>query len=466
MRELRAIPGSSKRVLLIHDPKGQISCKSRNSAQRRAETPGHFHSSSASADPANSNPPANRAPFLAEEILLLILSHVNDPGTLAKSAQVSRKWKRLLNDDVLWRSFCKDRNFEQISRSARSKISRIQRPLPLPGIWKKIYKHNYLTGENWKRGACKVSSITSADGDGRDLPMHFDDNWVVSVALGDVGKVWDIETGECHLRLNGHEGTISAVKFAHRWVVTGGIDSTLKVWDTQSGECVRTLIGHEGEIVAVECGDDVIVSGSEDMTVRVWSMETGECIEILTGHTNAVCCLQFDHENIISGSADHTIKIWTRNASSQSTPPAPTTLMGHDGHVYCLQLNSSHICSGSQDATIKLWRRSDGECLKTLKGHRAGVVCLQFDEKKLVSGSSDKSIKVWDLNSGTCLYTLSRHSETVWNLRFTPTKLITSSFDQSLLVWDFAFFDDEAEAGGRYDNIDSDGVEDDGNNMI
>ncbi|KAI8812325.1 WD40-repeat-containing domain protein [Cladochytrium replicatum] len=353
--------------------------------------------------------------------------------------------------------------------------------------WKKVFKDNYLTHQNWKIGKYVVRNINQIrNSTNGQLYLNFDDRWVVSISLGDVGRMWDMHTGEIRFRFSGHNGIITAVKFdqRYRFVVSGGVDGVIKVWyagdelslrscsqsaDSQNnqlspGQCILTCVGHTDEIVCLQHNDDTIVSGSEDKTVRIWKISSGECTAVLRGHTGAVCCV-YHHENVVvSGSTDTLIKLWcvidlklnkngflTPGCRDIRTAKCLKTLRGHVGHVYCLQYDHARnfVISGAQDTTIKIWNlsasRGQQTCVRTLTGHELGVVCLQFDKHKIVSGSADKTIRVWDINTGRCLYTLVQHSGSIWNLRFTKTKLISSSFDQTLLVWDFAVMEEESD---------------------
>ncbi|KAJ3327886.1 hypothetical protein HDU76_010957 [Blyttiomyces sp. JEL0837] len=279
--------------------------------------------------------------------------------------------------------------------------------------WKAVYKQNYLTHLNWKKGRYTVEPVTPFFNRRGNICLNFDENWAVSVTINDGGHVWDMNTGHCHMRLNGHEGVISTVKLDQKYIVTGGVDATLKIWDAETRECIMTLRGHESEISAVQYDHRYIISSSEDKTIRVWLMADGQEVLVLRGHEGAVVCLHFDGDQIVSGSTDSTIKVW-----NISTGENETSLQGHTGNVYCLQRLNNLLCSGSADTTIKVWDLTSQTCLKTLHGHKNGVVCIQFDQSKIVSGSGDNTIKVWDFGTGNCLYTLRGHTAAVWNLRF------------------------------------------------
>jgi F-box/WD-40 domain protein MET30 len=141
------------------------------------------------------------------------------------------------------------------------------------------------------------------------------------------------------------------------------------------GTCSATVLsGHTDSITCLQVAEDlphpsfpVLMTGSWDRSVRIWNLETGKEVGILRGHTRGVRALQFDALKLVTGSMDSTLKIWN-------------------------------------------WRT--GECMRTLRGHRDAVICLTYDKQLLVSGSGDSTIRVWDFGTGE-VYSLRGHSEWV-----------------------------------------------------
>jgi WD40 repeat protein len=93
--------------------------------------------------------------------------------------------------------------------------------------------------------------------------------------------VWDAQTGQQLLALQGHTGTVNSVCFSPDGtrLASGSWDPSnpdkpgeVKVWDAQTGQQVLALKGHTREVISVAFSPDGtrIASGSGDQTVKVW----------------------------------------------------------------------------------------------------------------------------------------------------------------------------------------------------
>ena len=62
--------------------------------------------------------------------------------------------------------------------------------------------------------------------------------------------VWDFESKQLLLRLEGHTAVIRGVAISvdGRFAVSGSDDKTLRVWNLDSGKCVSSLEGHTGNV--------------------------------------------------------------------------------------------------------------------------------------------------------------------------------------------------------------------------
>ena len=194
-----------------------------------------------------------------------------------------------------------------------------------------------------------------------------------------------------------------SVSFNHdgKKIVSGSSDDTIRVWNAETGESELTLEGDEYYFNSVSFNHNgtKIVSGSEDGTVRVWNVETGESELTLEGHTDHVWSVSFNHDGkkIVSGSNDKTVRVW-----NAETGESELTLEGHTGGVSSVSFNhdGTKIVSGSWDKGIKIWNAETGESELTLEGHTGGVSSVSFNHNgaKIVFGSTDKTVRVRVLN--------------------------------------------------------------------
>jgi F-box/WD-40 domain protein MET30 len=294
------------------------------------------------------------------EVSLKILGYL-DATSLCRAAQVTRKWKALADDDILWRGICEQHIGQKCHKCGWG----------LPILEKKrTYRKSPSPGSEDTPGPTK-RQMTDDLCDSRPLKRQrshppladFD-----SLAMTD-------DESSTHPLLAPNRPMPDRQESATRpWKDVYSERLTIeKNW--RRGRCmVRTFKGHTDGVMCLQFSETlsnpdfpVLITGSYDRTARVWNMETGVELHCLKGHTRAVRALQFDHVKLITGSMDHTLKVWD-------------------------------------------WRR--GKCIRTLTGHTEGIVCLNFDLNVLVSGSVDSTIKVWNLRTGGA-FTLRGHSDWV-----------------------------------------------------
>jgi WD40 repeat protein len=97
-------------------------------------------------------------------------------------------------------------------------------------------------------------------------------------------------------------------------IVSGGEDTFVRVWDADTGQEVLTLDGHVSIVHGVAYSPDGkrIVSAHHEGMVRVWDASTGKELFALNGHTSKVYSVAFspDGNRIVSGSYDKTLMVW------------------------------------------------------------------------------------------------------------------------------------------------------------
>ncbi|KAG6006717.1 hypothetical protein E4U54_000130 [Claviceps lovelessii] len=393
---------------------------------------------------------------LPTELSYKILSHL-DTVSLCKAAQVSRRWRSLADDDVVWHRMCEqhiDRkctkcgwglpllekkklmawsrhqsahrrhDHEQIADAepsietntatadadahpdaATSTTTTTDTAIATPTTHNSEYP-----GERNKRrssgaeeavvkrprlnGPSHPRSHLEAERKFRPWKDVYRDRFKV-------GFNW--KTGRCTIRtFKGHENGVTCLQFDHNILATGSYDTTIKIWNVETGEVIRTLRGHTSTVRTLQFDDSKLISGSFDKTIKIWNWQTGECLSTLQCHTDGVLSVHFDGCTLASGSIDKTVKIFSfKNKQTFS-------LRGHTDWVNHVRIDSPSrtVFSASDDMTVKLWDLDSKQCVKTFRGHVGQVqqVLLMppdFEPDELPSEDKSDAVSVHSDRSNT-----------------------------------------------------------------
>lgn len=96
-----------------------------------------------------------------------------------------------------------------------------------------------------------------------------------------------------------------------RYILTGALDNNLRLWDVSTGRCLKTLFGHVEGVWAL-AGDTLrVVSGAQDMMTKVWDARTGKCDRTFTGHRGPVTCIGLSDSRMCTGSEDCEVRLYS-----------------------------------------------------------------------------------------------------------------------------------------------------------
>ena len=416
---------------------------------------------------------------LPPEITFKILCYL-DTTSLCKAAQVSRRWRALADDDVVWHKMCEqhiDRKCtkcgwglpllerkrlraskRQIQLRASGKginewspnVTPLPQEVPQPGSMKDLtisssaQSSDILMNDGVKRGLEDTS-----DGLPSKKPRTTEDSYFTPKTRPwkdvykdrfKVGTNW--KYGRCSIKFfKGHKNGVMCLQFDDSILATGSYDSTIKIWDIETGKELRTLRGHTSGVRCLQFDDTKLISSGIDRTIKVWNWRTGECISTYTGHTGAVISLHFDSNILASGSVDHLVKIW--NFKDKST----FCLRGHTDWVNAVKVDSASrtVFSASDDCTIRLWDLDTMSCIRTFEGHVGQVqqVLPLPPEFELEENDAKDIDDTSSVASETELPSISQQTPTAsFGESYAPDRphppryMLTSALDSTIRLWE------------------------------
>ncbi|GAA5987684.1 hypothetical protein JCM10908_007171 [Rhodotorula pacifica] len=348
---------------------------------------------------------------LPREVTLKVFGYL-DAISLGRAAQVSRAWKGMADDDLLWRTMCE----QHIER----KCEKCGWGLP-------------LLGERRRKARLAMNALPSSRagetsrGRDSDVKRMLEDT-VTSAAQAHAEHA---QLHHDHSQLQQQQATDAALAAptamhvdsasasasdSHRHKRSKTSSPTPSHPDSPSSRPSRQLLR-----------SPPLGAAPTPPLTRPWkhvycerlaierNWRRGACsATVLSGHTDSITCLQvaedLPHPSfpvLMTGSWDRSVRIWNLETGKEVG-----ILRGHTRGVRALQFDALKLVTGSMDSTLKIWNWRTGECMRTLRGHRDAVICLTYDKQLLVSGSGDSTIRVWDFGTGE-VYSLRGHSEWV-----------------------------------------------------
>ncbi|KAH8681530.1 mitochondrial division protein 1 [Xylariales sp. PMI_506] len=277
---------------------------------------------------------------------------------------------------------------------------------------------------------------------------------MVTSAMDDTVKVWDLNAGRCIGVLEGHTASVRALQIEDNILATGGADATIRLWDLSKArydpqgfqfgkdeeeddiafenpddqpieppagsmaDCpLFTLEAHMDEVTALHFHHDVMVSGSADKTLRHWDLEKGRCVQTL---------------DVMWAAAQASASLGSSEGSWRQTSRSTA---GSADFVGALQVFETALACGTADGMVRLWDLRSGQVHRSLVGHTGPVTCLQFDDVHLVTGSLDRSVRIWDLRTGS-IYDAYAYDNPITSMMFDNRRIVCAAQEDVVKVYD------------------------------
>jgi mitochondrial division protein 1 len=298
--------------------------------------------------------------------------------------------------------FMSESIYEKIE-SPRSKRKRAPRRVSMP-----ILHEHLQPGSKIRELQAHNDMITAVD---FDMPF----GTMVTAALDDTVRVWDLNAGRCMGMLEGHLSSVRCLQVEDNIVATGSMDASIRLWDLSHADYapLDNRLNKEGQ---EEEGDGLAFENPEDEPPPPPPTSMRDCpLFALEGHVAEVTALHFRSDTLVSGAADKTLRQWdlvkgrcvqtldvlwaaaqasTLNTGSNQWKQTGRLPDASADFVGALQCFDAALACGTADGMVRLWDLRSGQVHRSLVGHTGPVTSLQFDDVHLVTGSLDRSIRV------------------------------------------------------------------------
>ncbi|KAG6985299.1 E3 ubiquitin ligase complex SCF subunit sconB [Physcia stellaris] len=400
-----------------------------------------------------------------------------DTTSLCKAAQVSRNWRTLADDDVVWHRMCEQHIDRKCTKCGwglpllerkRLRASKRQIQLRATGQGLNEWSPNITPlpelademrqiDQEVEEGASGPLT-TSRNEAKRPFPPTEQTDTDDSYFLPRVQAWKDVYKDRFKVGVNwkygrysmktfkGHSNGVMCLQFDENILATGSYDTTIKIWDIHSGEELRTLRGHSSAVRALQFDDTKLISGSLDCTLKVWNWATGECIKTYA-QPDGIIGLHFDSAILAAGSRDGTVKVWEFQDKSTFV------LRGHTDWVNAVKVDcvSRTLFSASDDGFVRLWDLDTRACIKIFEGHVGQVqqvVALppefEFEQNDHDDhdGASSTTTSSSSQNSITEPAAASPTSDSFGpgfsdsTRRLPPRYILTGALDSTIRLWD------------------------------
>ncbi|RAH74803.1 F-box/WD repeat-containing protein [Aspergillus aculeatinus CBS 121060] len=221
-------------------------------------------------------------------------------------------------------------------------------------------------------------------------------------------------------------------------------------------------------VTCLQFDTDKIVTGSDDTNINVFDTNTGVLRATLEGHEGGVWALEYYGNTLVSGSTDRSVRVWDIEKAK-----CTQVFHGHTSTVRCLQIvlptevgkkadgsaemmpKEPLIITGSRDSNLRVWKlpkpddpeyhpsgphSDDTDCpyfVRVLTGHQHSVRAIAAHGDTLVSGSYDFTVRVWKTSTGEVVHRLQGHTQKVYSvvLDHKRNRCISGAMDVMIKVW-------------------------------
>ncbi|XP_040271971.1 F-box/WD repeat-containing protein 8 [Bufo bufo] len=393
----------------------------------------------------------NEIPFfdiqLPYEIALQIFQYL-DRKELGRCAQVSKAWRALAEDEMLWYRMCQLEGYLT------------DRQVTACSSWKEALRERRtresMLRTNWKNRTGAVSQLQYELGKVLCDVHAYDGVVLAGYTSGDV-RLWDTRTSslaESFLksshaahdsRLSHH---VSFVRISKSLAVAAYDNGTIDVWSLLVGREPIHHYQHNQKIQALAlCPETAAIATASSFQIRVESPDD-------KGYWRTSCNFQTqklvnflhvipDSEGspVTVAAAEEMVYLLKQNVPEKvlhSTYGHPVTCLDVSTHQAAFGVKSYGWVTHSGNK-IHVYNLQTGQCLTTLGNSTGDFTCINLKDSPphlLVTGNRDRRVRVYDLRCSKSLCSFYAHHLGVSAVQMDDWKVVSGGEEGLTCTWD------------------------------
>jgi WD40 repeat protein len=277
------------------------------------------------------------------------------------------------------------------------------------------------------------------------VDLSADGSRIVSIDRKGMIKVWVADSGEELLTINtilgkGAYGRSVAISPDGKRIIAGRYSKRVNEWDAATGEKLRTFRMQDQSVHGVEYSPDgkQIAMGFINGMIKIVDTETEKEMMLIDGKYGSLA-FSPDGKRLVTGGEDQLVRVWDIDTGKELT-----RLVGHPSEVTDVMFSPDGqriASSGVRGTSTRIWDPSEDREIRVLKGGHTDLVrdmVFSPDGKLLISAGMDKTIKIWDVSKGEVIHTFSGHEHSIWSLAISPDSryIVSGSRDNTIRIWD------------------------------
>jgi WD40 repeat protein len=233
----------------------------------------------------------------------------------------------------------------------------------------------------------------------QDVAVSPDGALIATASIDHSIRLWNCATGDCLEVLEGHHGTVTAVRFLAEGSVlaSASMDKTIRLWNVEGyWRVIRpTCPGMEGiEPARISWNTRLIISGVPRSLLTA----------VLLGTDDGINCLDCGERHgtawLVSGSGsqpsrDAAIRVWDLARPKAVPPEINRTIV-----LVGISAGGEHVCTRGYGDTVRVWNAAEGTYLTEMASEyaeRVSCVCVSPSQRLLATGSQLGGVRLWRL---------------------------------------------------------------------